>query len=309
MTIYVVKKLLTSAIASGLFQGKASRRESGRFLVPRWTTQLCYDRLMVTGGGSGIGRGVALETAGTGATVYVLGRTDRTLRETAALASGARVVPHVCDIRDPAAVNQAFAAVEADGGPVQAVVHCAASVQYAPAHEITADAFAQVVNSTLLGSFNVLSRWGGALIRGGLDGVAVALTSAIASRGTPGVSHSAAGKAGTEALVKSLAREWGPNGIRLNAVGPGFFPVERTQAMFEGEMAGKNIIEQIALGRLGELDEIVGPIVLLLTRAARYVTGQVLIPDGGFRLTPDVLPRWEFNESTEPAKPLPEAVS
>jgi NAD(P)-dependent dehydrogenase (short-subunit alcohol dehydrogenase family) len=116
----------------------------------------------------------------------------------------------------------------------------------------------------------------------------------MATRGTPGIAHSSAGKAGVEALVKSLAREWGPRGIRLNVMGPGFFPVDRTRTMFEPGQPGEAIVDMTALGRLGDIREAVGPIMFLLSAAASYVTGQVLVPDGGFRLTPPVLPTWSF---------------
>jgi NAD(P)-dependent dehydrogenase (short-subunit alcohol dehydrogenase family) len=261
-----------------------------------WQSDLLYHRAAVTGGGSGIGRGVALQLAELGATVYVLGRRVAALEETAQLAdkSPGRIVPLSCDVRDATRVNDAFERIEQDGGPVQALVHCAASVQYVPAVDLTSESFREVVNSILMGSFHALHRWGVPLLKSQQPGVGLVLTSAIASRGTPGIAHSSSAKAGVEALVKSLAREWGPAGVRINAVGPGFFPVERTRAMFEPGQPGAAIVDMTALGRLGRLDEIVGPIVFLLTEAGSYFTGEVVIPDGGFRLTPQVIPRWRF---------------
>lgn len=99
--------------------------------------------------------------------------------------------------------------------------------------------------------------------------------------------------------MKSLAREWGPHGLRLNVVGPGFFPVERTRGMFDPGQPGEALVELTALERVGRIEEVVGPIVFLLTSAASYMTGQVLIPDGGFRLTPPVFPTWAFEGSKE----------
>jgi citronellol/citronellal dehydrogenase len=260
-----------------------------------WSSPLVHDRVVVTGGGSGIGQGVALAAVLAGAKVYVLGRRRSALESTAAEADSGRVVPVVCDTRDPASVDSAFASIEADGGPAGALVHCAASVEYARGRDITPDAFRTVVESTLFGAFHVVHRWSAALLDGGLPGLGVLLTSAMAAPGTPGVAHSSAGKAGTEAMIRSMAREWGPAGVRLNLVGPGFFPVERTREMFKPGAAGAAIVDQIALGRVGALDEIVGPIVFLLTEAAAYMTGSMLVVDGGFTLTPDVFPVWKFN--------------
>lgn len=260
-----------------------------------WQTAFVHDRVVVTGGGSGIGQGVALALAERGVKAYIVGRRVEALEETVARAADpALVVPITCDLRDAVQVDAAFARVEADGGPAQALVHGAASVQYMRGRDLNATRFREVVESTLFSAFNVVHRWGVTLLDAGLPGVAVALTSAMATDGTPGVAHSSAGKAGTEAMIRSLAREWGPAGVRLNIVGPGFFPVARTRAMFEPGGEGAAIVGQIALGRVGELHEIVGPIVFLLTEAAAYVTGTALIPDGGFRLTPDVFPSYRF---------------
>lgn len=262
---------------------------------------LAYDRVLVTGGGSGIGRGVALRLAGAGASVYILGRRVDALEETVAMATGSpgRVTPLQGDVRLPSTLDEAFEAMEADGGPVPALVHCAASLMYRPAAELSSDEFRDVVESLLLGAFNTLRRWARPLLAAGKTGVAVELTSCIASEGTPGAAHSSAAKAGIDAMVRTVAREWGPSGLRVNSVGPGFFPVERTQSMWDDDEVIAPIRDLIALLRPGELEEIVGPIVFLLSKSASYITGEVFVPDGGFRLTPHVLPQWKFPERSQ----------
>jgi NAD(P)-dependent dehydrogenase (short-subunit alcohol dehydrogenase family) len=146
-----------------------------------------------------------------------------------------------------------------------------------------------VVASTLFGTYNVVRRWALPLLDRPERGAAVLLTSNSASRGTPGVAHSSAGKAGVEALVKSLAREWGPHGLTFNAVGPGPFPVEKSVAAWSNPDVAGHMRDAIALGRYGELSEIVGPIVFFLTHGAAYTTGQALVVDGGLSLT-----RWSL---------------
>ena len=264
-----------------------------------WTTPILHDRVVVTGGGSGIGQGVALALADVGATVYVLGRRESALAATQALADGASgtIVPVVCDVRKPEAVDAAFSRIEADGGSAPGLVHSAANVDYTPGSKMTSGGFATVVDSVLFGAFNTVQRWAAPLIEAATPGVAAIVTSCIASRGTPGAAHSSAGKAGIEAMMKTLAREWGPIGLRLNAIGPGFFPNERTAPLLGDREASAPIRELIALGRLGEPAEIVGPIMFLLSAAASYITGEVLVTDGGFRLTPLVLPTWRFQST------------
>ena len=263
-----------------------------------WHVPLSSRRNVVVGGGSGMGRGLAVALAGAGAEVFVLGRRREMLEETAEMARGlaGRVTAITCDVLDEASVDAAFTAIESAGGPAAGLAHCAASVNYTPAAELTPHGFREVVQSALFGAFNVLSRWSAPLLAAGEPAVGVFVTSHIASRGTPGAAHSSAGKAGVEAMVKTIAREWGPLGIRLNVMGPGAFPVERNVELFDRPEYREAIVRQVALGRPGELREAVGPLMFLLSQAASYVTGEVLRSDGGFRLTPEFLPRWSYEE-------------
>jgi NAD(P)-dependent dehydrogenase (short-subunit alcohol dehydrogenase family) len=244
--------------------------------------------MVVTGAGSGIGRGVALEIASLGATAYILGRREDALKETAAMAEDmpGRLIPISCDLTQAEAVDETFTRIEQEGGPVRALAHCAASVRYEPAREITFETFKAVVGTTLFTAFNALHRWAQPLLDDGQGGVAVALTSNVAHRGTPGVAHSSAGKSGIEGYVRSVAREWGPLGIRINVVGPGVFPVEKSKDMWD-RLAAENSgpLTSIAIGRYGELPEIVGPTVFMLTEAAGFISGEILRVDGGQRLT------------------------
>jgi len=253
-----------------------------------------HARVVVTGAGSGIGRAVALALAASGVEVLALGRRVDALAETAALAGDApaRIAPLRCDVTDHASVAETFAAIEGDaGGPATGLVHAAAQMVKRPARSMSPEQFQEVVRSTLFGSFNVLRRWAEPLFDAPTGGAAVMLTSNSASRGTPGVSHSSAGKAGVEALTKSLAREWGPYGLRINAVGPGPFPVAKSLQAWSSDSVRARMSEAIALGRYGELSEIVAPVIFLLTAGAGYVTGQTLRVDGGLSLT-----RWSISE-------------
>jgi len=254
--------------------------------VSKWSLVPAYDRVLVTGGGTGIGRALALAIADLGCTTYVVGRTRATLEATAERGAGlaGRIEPIQCDLRDAAAVDQALGQIEVDGGPVQALAHCAASVYSSPATAISPEGFERVVASTLIAGFVVIHRVASRLIEAGLTGSIVSLTSATARLGAPGMAHGSAGKAGLEALTKALAREWGPFGLRLNTVGPGAFPVENSAEIWDREEVHAHMQRMIALGRYGTLDEIVGPILFLLSVHGAYVTGETLVVDGGLKL-------------------------
>jgi len=250
-----------------------------------WTVPVAHRRVVVTGGGSGIGRATALTLAGAGVDVYVLGRRAAWLEETRDLAAGrpGKVVPIPCDVTDGTRLEAAFTAIEADG-PATGLVHAAAEVSMMPARDLTPGEFDRVISTTLLPAFAVVRRWALPLLETGTPGAAVLITSSNASMGAPGLSHSSAGKAGVNALVKSLGREWGPHGLTLNAVGPGPFPVEKSVRMWADPRTRKRMFNEVPLGRYGELPEIVGPILFFLSAAGAFTTGQILTVDGGLSL-------------------------
>jgi len=245
------------------------------------------DRALVTGGSSGIGRDIALLLAGAGVEVHVLGRRLERLEETAALAGeGATVVPHAADIRDPEQVEAAFAAAEAQGGPVPLLVNAAGGAFLAKAEDITPNGFATVVASSVSGPWNVLRRWAQPLLTAGTPGCAMLVSSALASREVPGAAHSSAAKAGLEALVRSLAVEWGPRGLRVNALSPGAFETEgATEGMWSDQHVRGAALANIPLGRFGRPEELFGAASFLVSGAAAYVTGATLVVDGGWHLS------------------------
>lgn len=247
----------------------------------------CHVRTMVTGGGSGIGRAVARSLCALGGTVYVLGRTEAKLVGTADLCAGlpGKIVPIAFDMRDPATVDAAFRRIEDADGPVQALVHAASDASPCLAEELTIEQFRDTVSSILEGTFNVVQRWAKALIKAELKGVAVCYTSSTSSRETPSLSHSSAAKNGVQSMIRSMAREWGRFDLRLSMIGPGCFPEPdmHHNANWEGPTR-ERLLGRIALGRMGELHEAVGPALFLLSRSGTYVTGEGFSVDGGIHL-------------------------
>lgn len=244
-----------------------------------------HERTVVTGGGSGIGRGVALALARAGGTVYVLGRRLEKLEETAALHRGPEgtIVPIACDVRDWSAVCTAFDRVESEGG-APALVHAASDVEHMLAEQITPEIFAAASATILGGTFHVLQRWAQPLRATRQGGVAISFSSATCSRESPAIAHSSCTKAGVEALSRTVASEWGRFNLRINVIAPGLFPLSDTHHADYWQNEGKRIFQRIPLGRAGSIDEIVGPTLFLLSRAAQYITGTILTVDGGYRL-------------------------
>ncbi len=262
-----------------------------------WQVRLAHDRVLLTGAGTGIGQALAVQMADLGATVYAMGRRAQFLKDTAGMVTGkGKVVPLPGDITDPASVDKVFSAIEADGGPVQAVGNLAVDVNYMPAIDLTPDIFHEQTRSALWGVFHIIHRWAKPLIKAGLPGVAAIVTSASCRDGTPGIAHSSAARAGSEALIKTLAREWGEYGLRLNAMALGAVVVPRTLPAYESGAMDRSI-EMMALRRPGKIPEAVGPLMFLLSEAASYMTGEIMVVDGGLRLTPMVAPKFRWSET------------
>ncbi len=252
-----------------------------------WQLQPAHGRALVTGGGSGLGRAVALALAQAGVDVTVMGRREEPLLETVGLAGGLPGPVHAepGSVRDEDDLDRVFTAAEARGGPVPLLVHAAAGAFLARAEKISPNGFRSVVDVGLAGAFMTLRRWATALIEAGQGGVAVNVGSALGSREVPGAAHSSAAKAGLEALTRSLAVEWGRYGLRINVVAPGAVSTEGAdEGMWSDSAVRTRVQGAIPMARFGTQDEIVAATAFLLSRQASYVTGATLVVDGGWGL-------------------------
>ncbi len=238
---------------------------------------------IITGGGTGLGRSMALRLAGLGARVAVLGRRPEPLQETARAIreAGGVAAGFPCDVRDPAAVKAAFDAAETELGPANQLVNNAAGNFLSPTEDLSPNAFHSVVQIVLYGSFHCTAELGRRLIARKEKGEVLAITTTYAATGSAFVVPSAVAKAGVRALVKSLAVEWAAYGIRLNAIAPGPFP---TEGAFSRLMPGSDL-EQQALARIpwkrfGEHGELTNLVAYLLSDASPYQTGDEVTIDG-----------------------------
>ncbi|MFD7446593.1 SDR family oxidoreductase [Streptomyces sp. NPDC059909] len=239
--------------------------------------------VLVTGGGSGLGRAIAAEFARLGADLVIVSRKRDRLeaarKELAGL--GGRVAVAVCDIREPEQVAEAFDTAEVACGPPDVLVNNAAANFPAPAEELSPNAWRAVVDITLTGTWFMTREFARRRLAAGAPGSVINVGASYAWTGGPGFAHSAAAKAGVKSLVETLAVEWGPYGIQVNGLVPGLIPHEdMTPDIRAGlDTAHDKDVRQPAL-RVGLPRELGWAATFLASPYARFITGHTLVVDG-----------------------------
>jgi NAD(P)-dependent dehydrogenase (short-subunit alcohol dehydrogenase family) len=239
---------------------------------------------IVTGGGSGLGRAMALELARLGAGVVVAGRRQEALDETVALIadSGGQGHAQSTDVREPEAVDALVAAAVERFGRVDVLVNNAAGNFVVKAEDLSPNGWRAVVGIVLDGSFLCSRAAGRHMIEQGSGGAILSVIASYAWTGGPGTVHSAAAKAGVQALTKTLAVEWAEHGIRANCICPGPTDTEGAgQALWPTEEDRARVAATVPLGRLASPEEVAVWAAALCSPYAGYITGETLTIDGG----------------------------
>ena len=240
-------------------------------------------RAVITGGGSGICRGIALAYAQLGAEVAIVGRRQEVLDQTARDIEGLTrrpVLPVAADVRDSDAMCRTMETVKQRLGGIDTLVNGAAGNFLAPAAALSPKGFRTVVDIDLFGSFHACQAAFDALCRS-QRGLIINISATLHYHGTPLQVHASAAKAGVDALTKNLAVEWARFAIRVVGIAPG--PVGDTEGMrrLAPGAAGASMKASVPLGRFGHIEEIAAAAVFLRSSAATYITGTTLVVDGG----------------------------
>jgi NAD(P)-dependent dehydrogenase (short-subunit alcohol dehydrogenase family) len=241
-------------------------------------------RILITGGGTGLGKSIGRRYVELGATLIICGRRKEVLAKTAMdfqEAFQTRVETHVCDVRDNDAVESMMQQIWNDG-PLDALVNNAAGNFLARTESLSSRAISSVIDIVLKGSANCTIAAGRRWIEGGRPGTVLCILTQSAFTGAPFKVPSAMAKAGVLSMIKSLAVEWGPKGIRLVGVAPGPFPTEETWSRLMPQSLGSTSIEdEIPLRRTGRHEELADLCTFLVSDSAAYITGDAIVIDGG----------------------------
>jgi 2,4-dienoyl-CoA reductase [(3E)-enoyl-CoA-producing], peroxisomal len=242
---------------------------------------------LITGGATGIGLGIAEALARHGSSVAIVSRKQERLAlaaERIASTTNTRCLPLVADVREPEAVEAAVTQVVQELGGLDIVVNNAAGNFFCPSGQLSPNGFGTVIDIDAKGTWNVsraaylarLKEQGGQILN---------ISATLHYGGTPGQVHVAAAKAAVDALTRTLAVEWGPQGIRVNAIAPGpIGDTEGARRLFPGE-AAETLRAIVPTRRLGSIDDIVNLALFVLSDAGININGAIFVSDGGLCLT------------------------
>jgi 2-deoxy-D-gluconate 3-dehydrogenase len=237
---------------------------------------------VVTGASKGLGRAIALALAGAGADVVGVDRTpeDETAEEVRRLGRRFHVIQ--ADLSDAACIPEIVAEAGRTHGAVDILVNNAGTIRRRPAEDFTEADWDDVMNVNLRSVFFLCQAAGRAMLRTGNGGKIINIASMLSYQGGFTVASYTASKHGVAGITKLLANEWAAKGINVNAIAPGYFATDNTQALRDDPKRSAAILDRIPAGRWGEPADLAGAAVFLASRASDYLHGSIVAVDGGW---------------------------
>jgi NAD(P)-dependent dehydrogenase (short-subunit alcohol dehydrogenase family) len=247
------------------------------------TLDLTSKVAVVIGGTSGIGRTLALGLAQAGASVVSTGRRENLVQSVTdeIRALGRKSVSVATDVSSRASIEALQAAVLKEFGRVDILVNCAGITKRTPTVDVGEDEWNGIFETNLTGMLRACQILGRKMIEQRYGRV-INVASVSSGRGFFEVAAYAASKAGVVSLTKTLAVEWAKHGVCVNALAPGVYRTDINKALLDGTPRGQEFLVRTPMGRFGKLEELVGATVFLASDSASFVTGHVLVVDGGF---------------------------
>ncbi|MEM0141439.1 MAG: SDR family oxidoreductase [Thermoplasmatales archaeon] len=240
--------------------------------------------ILITGGGTGIGKAMGEKFGSLGASIAICGRRENVLKDTCEHFTniGIQSEYHTCDVRDPMQVRETIDYSVKQLGRLDVLVNNAAGNFVSPTERLSAHAVDSIINIVLHGTFYMTLELGKRWISERQKGVMLDIVTPYAWTGSPFVVPSAAAKAGVLAMVRSLAVEWGKYGIRQVAIAPGIFPTEGSRKnLFPLGNLEDELKDRVPLGRVGNLNELADLAAYLISDYASFINGGVVTIDGG----------------------------
>lgn len=238
---------------------------------------------MISGASRGLGQGMAVGLAEAGATIIGLSTDKNNLQQTNQLVedTGQKFVGFSCDVTDNEQVDNAVSKTVSQFGKIDILVNNAGTIRRAPAAEYSDEDWLKVIDTNLNALFRISREVGKIMIKQS-SGKIINIASLLSFQGGITVPAYAASKGGVMQLTKALANEWAKYNIQVNAIAPGYFATDNTEALRNNPERNKTISERIPAGRWGNPQDLKGSVVYLASKASDYVNGHILLVDGGW---------------------------